>query len=41
VSGIVNAMSVVVPAAGCLRILGSLEAIIIAWWAQGSPDYRM
>jgi len=34
VSGIVNVMSLVVPAAACLLILGSLGAIIIAQWAQ-------
>ena len=34
VSGIVNVMCLVVPVAACLVILGSLEAIIIAQWAQ-------
>ena len=34
VSGIFNVMSVVVPVAVCLLILGSLETIIIAQWAQ-------
>jgi len=34
VSGIVSVMSVVVPAAACLLILGSLGAIIIAHLAQ-------
>jgi hypothetical protein len=34
ISGIVNVMSVVVQAAACLLILGSLETIIIAQWAQ-------
>ena len=36
--GIVNVMCLV-PAAACLLILGSLEAIIIARWAHCSPDY--
>ena len=34
VSGIVNVMYVIVPAAPCLLILASVEAIIIAQWAQ-------
>jgi hypothetical protein len=34
VSGIVSVMSVVVPAAACLLILGSLGAIIVAYLAQ-------
>jgi hypothetical protein len=34
VSGIVNVMSLVVPAAHSLHILGSIEGIIIAQWAQ-------
>jgi hypothetical protein len=34
VSGIVNVMCLVMPAAACLHILGSLEAIVIAQWAQ-------
>ena len=34
-------MSIVRTAAGCLLILGSLEAIIIAQWAQWSAHYRM
>jgi hypothetical protein len=34
VSGIGNVMSVVLPAATCLLILGSLGAIIIAQWTQ-------
>jgi len=34
VSGIVNVICLVVAAAVCLLILGSLEAIIIAQWAQ-------
>ena len=33
VSGIVNVMCRVVPAAACLLILGSLEAIIVDQWA--------
>ena len=33
-SGIVNVMSVVVPATACLLILYSFGAIIIAHWAQ-------
>ena len=41
VSGIGNVMCLVVPAAACLHILGSLGAIIIAWWAQCSPVYKM
>jgi len=40
VSRICNVMSVDVPAAACLRILGSLGAIIIAQWPR-SPDYKM
>jgi len=38
VSGIGNVMSVVLPAATCLLILGSLGAIIIAQWTQWIPD---
>ena len=38
VSGIVNDMSCIVPAAPHLLILGSVEAIIIAEWAQCSLD---
>jgi Na+/alanine symporter len=34
VSGIGNVMSVVVPAAAFLLILGTLEAITIAQWTQ-------
>jgi len=34
-------MSLVRIAAGCLLILGYLETIIIAQWAQWSPDYKM
>ena len=34
VSGIVNVMSVVVPANPCLLFWGCLGAIIIAQWAQ-------
>ena len=34
VSGIVNVMCLVIPAAASLLILGSLEAIVIAQWAQ-------
>ena len=34
VSGIVNVMCLVIPAAVCLLILGSLGTIIIAQWAQ-------
>ena len=34
VTGIVNVMSRTVPAAPCLLILVSVEAIIIAQWAQ-------
>ena len=34
VSGIVNVMCLVVPVAACLVILGCLEALIIAQWAQ-------
>ena len=34
VSGIVNTVSLIVPAVPCLLILGSVEAIIIAQWAQ-------
>jgi hypothetical protein len=34
VSGTVNVMCLVVPAAACLLILDFLEAIIIAQWAQ-------
>ena len=40
VLGIVN-VTCLVPAAACLLILGFLEAIIIARWAQCSPDYKM
>jgi len=38
VSGIVNVMCLVVPAAAYLLILCSLGAIIIAQW---SPDFKM
>ena len=41
VSGIVNVMSLFMPAAACLLILGSLGAIAIAQWAQWIPDYKM
>jgi hypothetical protein len=34
VSGIINVASLIVPAAPHLLILGSVEAIIIAQWAQ-------
>ena len=34
VSGIVNVVCLVIPAAACILILVSLEAIIIAQWAQ-------
>jgi hypothetical protein len=34
-------MFLVVPAAACLFILNSLEAIILAQCAQCSPDYKM
>jgi hypothetical protein len=34
VSGIVNIMCLVIPDAACLLILGSLETITIAQWAQ-------
>ena len=34
VSGIVNVMSLIVPAASLLLIMGSVEAIIIGLWAQ-------
>ena len=34
VSGIVNVMCLVVPAAPSLYILGSMEGIILAHWAQ-------
>ena len=40
VLGIVNVMCLV-PEAACLLILGSLETIIIARWAQCIPDYKM
>jgi hypothetical protein len=32
--GTVNVMCLVVPAAACVLILGSLEALLIAWWTQ-------
>ena len=41
VSEIVNVMSLVLPATACLLILGSVEAIIIAQWAQWSLHYIM
>ena len=41
VSGIVNVMSLFVPAAACFHILGSEEDIIIAQFHQGSLDYKM
>jgi len=41
VSRIVHILSLVVPAAVCLIILGSLGAIIIVQWAQWSPDCKM
>ena len=41
VSGIVNVMCLVIPAAACLLILGSLRAIIIDQWAQWNPYYKM
>jgi len=34
VSGIVNVLSIVVPAVPSLHILGSMEGIIIGQWAQ-------
>jgi hypothetical protein len=34
VTGIVNVMCLVVPAAACLHIVDSLGAILIAQWAQ-------
>jgi len=34
VSGIVNVMSLIEPAASHLLLVGSVEAIIIAQWAQ-------
>jgi hypothetical protein len=34
VSGIVNVISLIVPAAPHLLIVGSVEAIILAQWAQ-------
>jgi len=41
VSVIVNVMCLVVPAAPSLLIFGSIDAIIIALWAQCSPDYKI
>ena len=41
VSGIVNVMSLIVPAGTQLRIMGCVEAIIIAQWAQWSLDCIM
>jgi len=41
VSGTVNVMCLFIPSAACLPILYSLEAIIIAEWAQWSPDCKM
>jgi len=41
VLGIVNVMCLVVLAAACLLILGSLEAIIIARWTQCGPGYKL
>jgi len=41
VSGIVNVMCLLIPAAVCLFILGSLGTIIIAQWDQWVPYYKM
>ena len=41
VSVIVNVMCLVVLAAPSLLILGSVDAIIIALWAQCSPYYKI
>jgi hypothetical protein len=41
VSGIVNVMYRVIPAAPCLLISGSLGAVIIAQWEEWSPNYKM
>jgi len=41
VSVIVNVLCLVVPAAPSLLILGSMDAIIIAQWAQCIPDYKI
>jgi hypothetical protein len=41
VCGIVNVMSLVMPAAACVLMLGSLWVITIGQWDQWSPDYRM
>ena len=41
VSVIVNVMCLVVPASPSLLILGSVDAIIIAQWAQCNPDYKI
>ena len=41
VLGIVNVMSLVITAALSLLILHCVEAILIAQWAQCSPDCKM
>jgi len=41
VSGTFNVMCLVGPATLCIIILCSLEAFIIAWWAQQSTEYKM
>jgi len=41
VLGIVNVISLVLPATACLRILGSVESVIIARWAQWILDCIM
>ena len=41
VSVIVNVTCLVVPAAPSLLIFGSMDAIIIALWAQCNPDYKI
>ena len=40
VSVIVNVMCLLVPTAPSLLILGCMDPIIIAEWAQCSPDYK-
>jgi hypothetical protein len=41
VSGIVNVMCLVIPAAACLHIFDYLGAIIVAQWAQWNPVYKI
>jgi len=38
---LVHSLSLVVPATVCLLVLGSLWAIMIAQWAQWSPDCKI